>query len=88
MRRTLLFIVILVLAGTAMAQESDQWEWTVAPYIWAIDVGLDLSVSDQEVIGGDADFKDLVDKLDTVFLGISRGAKAGGACTSIRSTST
>ena len=67
--------VLLMTSGTAVAQESDQWEWTLAPYLWATDAGLDLSVSDQEAFGGNADFKDLLDKVDTAFMGRFEGRK-------------
>lgn len=69
------FALFLAVAGTAVAQESDPWEWTLAPYLWATDAGLDLSVSGQEAFGGDADFIDLLDKLDMAFMGHFEGRK-------------
>ena len=54
-----LSLVLWLPAGEAAA-----WEWTVVPYLWASDVGLDLNVAGNDVIGANVEFKDLVDKLD------------------------
>lgn len=43
-------------------------EWTVAPYLWAADVGLDVTVNSDPVIGANVPFNDLVDKLDGAFM--------------------
>ncbi len=59
---------LLLAGGTAQAQSSDEWTWIVAPYLWASDVDLDLAVNDQSV-GGSASFSDLLDKVDTAFMG-------------------
>ena len=66
-KATVLTLLILP-AGLAEAQEAT-WDWTVAPYLWASSVGLDLAVADDTTIGGDAAFKDLLDKVDTAFMG-------------------
>ena len=61
--------LLLLPASLAEAQEPATWDWTVAPYLWASSVGLDLTVADNATIGGDAAFKDLMDKVDTAFMG-------------------
>jgi len=43
-------------------------EWTIAPYLWASDVGLDITVNNDPVIGTNVPFNDLVDKLDGAFM--------------------
>jgi hypothetical protein len=43
-------------------------EWLVAPYLWAADAGLDLTVNDDPVLGASVPFKDIVDKLDSAFM--------------------
>jgi hypothetical protein len=64
-----LAIALLLSAGSVQAQSSeDKWEWIIAPYLWASDVDLDLEVNDQ-TIGGSASFSDLLDKVDTAFMG-------------------
>lgn len=40
------------------------WEWTLTPYLWGPDTSLDVAVNDDEVLGGDLSFTDLLDKLD------------------------
>ncbi len=59
---------LLLAGGTAEAQSSDEWTWVIAPYLWASDVDLDLAVNDRN-IGGSASFSDLLDKVDTAFMG-------------------
>jgi hypothetical protein len=66
---------VLATASVAEAQENEQWDWTIAPYLWASDVGLDLTVNDDATIGGDAAFRDLLDKVDNVFMGHFEGRK-------------
>lgn len=64
-------------AGTAQAQaEDDGWTWVVAPYLWASDVHLDLAVNDQS-LGGSAEFRDLLDKVDTAFMGHVEARRGG-----------
>jgi hypothetical protein len=67
--KAILLAALVGLVGTAEAQDSAQWEWTLAPYLWASDVGLDLTINDDTTIGGDAEFADLLDKVDSVFMG-------------------
>jgi len=69
------FSLLLSSAGLAEAQDSEDWQWTIAPYLWASDVGLDLTVNNDTTIGGDAQFKDLLDKVDTAFMGHFEGRK-------------
>lgn len=67
--KAIILSVLISVAGTAEAQDSGQWEWTLAPYLWASDVGLDLTINDDTTIGGQAAFSDLLDKVDMVFMG-------------------
>ena len=73
--RTTLLALALSTSGLAEAQESSGWDWTVAPYLWAADVGLDLAIGDDVNLGGEAAFRDVLDKVDTVFMGHFEGRK-------------
>ncbi len=71
-RRAALFTV-LCMAGSmsqqAHAAAGQDWEWVVAPYIWAVSFDTDL-VRTQPPEGGissDSAFEDVLDKLDGVF---------------------
>ncbi|MCX2981767.1 hypothetical protein EYC98_12945 [Halieaceae bacterium IMCC14734] len=66
---------LLMMASLVRAEEAEQWEWTVAPYLWGSDVVLDLSVQDGDGIGGEAEFSDLLDKLDAAFMGRVEGRR-------------
>ncbi len=44
-------------------------KWTIAPYAWASDVGLDVLVNSDPLIGTSVPFNNLVDKLDGAFMG-------------------
>jgi hypothetical protein len=61
-------LAAIALAVTGPVQAED-WEWTIAPYLWASGVQLDLTVNDNTEIGGDATFKNILDKVDSVFMG-------------------
>lgn len=52
---------VLLLAGPAAA--AGEWKWELTPYIWGSDAALDGTINDVE-FGGEADFSDLVDKLE------------------------
>jgi len=43
-------------------------EWTIAPYLWASDVTLDVTIENDPVLGGTVPFRDLVDKLEGAFM--------------------
>lgn len=74
--------IALVFLSSGMYSGSTQAaEWTVAPYLWGSDVGLDIKLGDNGAGGGtDIPVSDLLDKLDTAFMGHfeGRGDKWGG----------
>jgi hypothetical protein len=51
-------------AAEPPAAPDSTWEWTVAPYVWAAGVSLDVEANGNLVLGGDATFPDILDKLD------------------------
>ena len=67
-------LAAIALAVTGPVQAED-WEWTIAPYLWAYGVQLDLTVNDNTEIGDDATFKNILDKVDSVFMGHFEGRK-------------
>ena len=80
MKNTFVRLLISALGCTAFmitpsVMAEDEWEWTVAPYLWASSVGLDLSLRGEPAIGGNADFRDLIKKVDSVFMGHFEGRK-------------
>jgi len=62
-------IVAVLLAATPQPSNADGIDWTVAPYMWATGVGLDVNINSDPIIGVDAPFNDIVDKLDGAFMG-------------------
>ncbi len=59
-------VAVLLAAGCplARAETASDWEWTVVPYLWGPSVSLDVTANNDPVIGVDASFSDLLDKLD------------------------
>jgi hypothetical protein len=60
---------LVVLAGaipafSVSAQAAEKWEWDITPYLWASSVSVDVSVDGDPVLGADASFSNLVDKVD------------------------
>ena len=70
-RKISLSVVLLVVSLGFLPQQShaDDLTWTIAPYLWASDVGMDVSVNGDPILGVDVAFSDLVDKLDMAFMG-------------------
>ncbi len=59
-------IATLVIAASAPAGAEEQWTWSVAPYLWATDVGVDVAISDRTVVDETIAFEDLIDDLERV----------------------
>lgn len=58
---TLLMACLGAVASPAYAAD---WEWTLVPYVWASDIGMDVSINDRSLIGVDIGFDDVLDKTD------------------------
>jgi len=54
--------LLLTLLTLGAAQASAQW--TITPYVWATDVGVDVAINDQTVIDETIGFSDLMKDLD------------------------
>ena len=66
-RKAELFTITLViscLGAVASPAHADDWEWSLTPYLWASDIGVDVFVHDEPVYGSDVAFSDLFDKLE------------------------
>lgn len=74
---TLTLGLLVALSGAGHAQASE-WRWSITPYAWASDVGLDVEVNDREIIDSQVDVKDLIDKLDFVGSAHFEGQKGKG----------
>ena len=69
-----------ILAISPRQSNAGDVDWTIAPYVWAADAGLDVRINGDPGIGADVPFSDLVDKLDGAFMGhIEVGADKYGA---------
>jgi hypothetical protein len=62
-------LLVIVLAGSPRQTRAEGLKWTIAPYAWASDVGLDILVNSDPLIGTNVPFNNLVDKLDGAFMG-------------------
>ena len=70
-RQIALAAVMLALTLSFAPQQSraDGLNWTIAPYLWASDVAMDVKVNGDPAFGVDVAFDDLLDKLDMAFMG-------------------
>jgi hypothetical protein len=50
--------------GFSDAARAQEWQWSVTPYMWASEVGVDASINDHEVLEREADLADVLDSLD------------------------
>jgi hypothetical protein len=65
--KTFRLSTVTILIGSlaaALPAHAEGWAWSVVPYAWLTDIGLDLFVNDDPVIGADIGFSDLMDKKD------------------------
>lgn len=58
------------LAVSPEARAQERWDWIVAPYLWAVDIGTDLETPPpaSSLITRRLSFGDVIDKLDGAFL--------------------
>ena len=69
-RKAKLFTIALMVTGLCTVTSpatADDWEWSVTPYLWASDIGIDVFVHDEPIIGSDIAFSDIFDKLEVAF---------------------
>jgi hypothetical protein len=64
-RASLAIAAALLLGGAAEAGASD-WKWSVTPYVWATDMGVDVSIDDRKVVDEKIAFNDLLEDVDAV----------------------
>ena len=75
--------------GCCGAAEAQDWQWSFTPYVWAAEVGADVSINDHEVLEREADLADVLDSLDFIAAGaLSKDRTAATACSSTARTST
>ena len=66
-------LAVVLLAATLgfspQQSHANDLTWTIAPYLWASDVAMDVAVNGDPIIGVDVPFSDILDKLDMAFMG-------------------
>ena len=61
-----LVVTTLALLLTASAASASDWSWTITPYAWATDVGVNAKVADREIVDEEIAVGDLLEDLDTI----------------------
>jgi len=49
------------------ATAAEKWKWSLTPYIWLTDVGVDVSIHDRQVVNTTIDVKDLAEDIAMTF---------------------
>lgn len=70
-----LAMIVFAVLSAAPAVAGD-WIWSVAPYFWATNLNLDVSIDDRQVVDERVDVTDLIDKLDVVLAVHVEGQKS------------
>jgi hypothetical protein len=65
----------ILAALTVTPAAADDWSFTVTPYVWATDVGVNASIHDRQVVDTTIDVKDLAEDLDMTFQLHTEGQK-------------
>ena len=66
--RTPVLALLACAVGLPATTQAKDWEWTVAPYFWVADVGMDLTLNGEPALGTTVPFSDIIDKLDSAFM--------------------
>lgn len=75
-RAPLGLLAVLTLSALSAAQD-ERWHWTLTPYAWATDVGIDTRLDGRQVVDETIPVKDLIEDLDLTFQGrieVQKGA--------------
>jgi hypothetical protein len=64
-RRTLGLAAVIVAAWAAESRASD-WRWTLTPYAWTTDVGVDVAVGDETLVAEEISVTELLEDVDTL----------------------
>lgn len=59
-------VSLVALSLTPSAAAAADWKWSVTPYAWATDVGVDVQVGDREIVDETIPVEDLLEDLDTI----------------------
>lgn len=76
-----LAVAVLSLCLWLPASESEakgDWEWTLVPYLWASDIGMEVKIAGEPALDTDVAFGDLLDKVELAFTVHFEGRKSKG----------
>ncbi|MEZ5312351.1 MAG: hypothetical protein R2862_01210 [Thermoanaerobaculia bacterium] len=57
-------LAALAIAGATSA--AAEWRWSITPYVWATDVGIDVSVDDRQIVDETISIQSSIEDLDTI----------------------
>jgi hypothetical protein len=67
--RTLSLAVAAVTAAMASGPAAaEEWQWSATPYLWATELGLNVTVADRGLVDAEIPFEDLVETIDAATL--------------------
>ncbi|MCM2268826.1 MAG: hypothetical protein NDJ75_01860 [Thermoanaerobaculia bacterium] len=52
--------------ASATAASASEWRWSLTPYAWATDVGIDVEVADRQLVDETIAIEDLLEDLETI----------------------
>ena len=67
--------IIAISTFVPQLSNGQDFDWTIAPYIWIPGVEVDTSVDGGSIIGPEVPLNDLIDKLDGAFMGHFEGRR-------------
>jgi len=60
--------IAAALAFSSLAGASEpEWKWSITPYLWAANLGVDVSLGGRQVVNADIPVSDLIDDVDLTF---------------------
>jgi len=60
-------VAAALLAGTLADAQTAEWKWSITPYLWAANLGVDVTLGGRQVVNEDIPVSDLVDDIDLTF---------------------
>ena len=59
-------LLATLLLGAAASANASDWTWSVTPYVWATDIGVDVTIDDRQIVDETIAVEDLLEDIDAI----------------------
>ena len=71
-------LMVAALVASVGYAAADEWDWSIAPYLWLSDASVDVNVNGTDLIDNKTDFNNILDDADFALMFHAEGRKGRG----------